>query len=273
MISLTCTCVLGEFGALDACVHWNICAQCLAQPLWDRSLYVVSTSCDALASVEGSRPTVLERDIFLRSYIEKMKADNGGVKVKLILQFPAVIQNLTCQDELAAEVKWLGTSITALVSLLQSGCSISQVSAAYAIGLIGRLMCNPQTWKIQQGVSPRPILQNHIHVCAGGDILVLDRNMQLFDRAWEDVKPDQSLAHASASANSIATRCELVRGFASILRYSSRPTLERGTPHLSSLLCQHWQLLCDAEAPVSVRNELARQASLVTSNGSKVTVD
>jgi hypothetical protein len=264
--------VNASFIALDTGVdasitnNWNTTAQILSRPLWERCLQLVCWA-GWLAPTEQPALKAVHEDTVQPLLSILTKASEPAL-VLMLVQLPILISTLARdKKELSGTTWWNGTA-ECLSSIMTTGGTEAQVSAAYGLGILARIGCNPGAWGIEHGSCPRPTHSKQL--CQGYDSTYPTPSIKRCSVYLEFLKPFWRLA-SRAGTLSVAAQSELLRVFAIIIRRVPASAIQEREGQISHLLELYWSLLLDSQSPRLVRFVLATEAgALFTGGGAKV---
>jgi hypothetical protein len=271
---------------------WCFMRQALTMPLWEKCLHLMCVASDALIDDDDAR----SKDGIVSEVVTIMAMINENhVLLKFLSQIPRLVESLMRSNS-SDSVKWLKKLIKRLLLLLKSenntttssssssetvGSSANsevQVTAAYVLGLLSRLCCNPpNTWTFEapsgcgSPSGPRPIKlvskKNKVVVVGGVDkdegLTVPIERWKYFEDYWGELSTPSTIICDAA-------KCEIVKSFVAVIRHTPSNVLESQAPMLSRLLQLHWHLLFDNKVSPMLRITLAQEASVLVTNGAKV---
>lgn len=248
-------------------------AQDLARPLWDRCLRLTATACDALL---GAPPDSAAR--LHQSFVDILDRAPEPDRLKLLAQLPLFLETLmrarggggdlagggarassggAPAGGLLCDSKWFAAK-------LRQGGPESQACAAYAAGLVAKLVCAPGAWRLCPGLCPRPLL-------------LRPRPALLAPHAADPLPPErwrflEALSKEVASgAVEGGVRAELARGLVGALASAPRAALAARADTLPRAAARIWRFLLDPATP-ALRMALASEAGALTCDGAKVRV-
>jgi len=266
--------------------YWNILAHVLARPLWERCLQLICVAGVALVESKDSAKDEARRAV-IGSFVTLMADATPETSVAIVLQFPVLVQTLLSSSAVystesyaaatrpdASSALWLKPFFTWALPELRNGAITSrQPCIAFAVGLIARLCCIPDFWKLTVGTCPRPVLHQLPELIMSFGGLETGRRLSAgtgeasrwkpFNIFWQQVTP-------SVHATTEATKADLVRALAAVLRHATRQQLEAPAPKLSDAVQIHWSLMLESTTSSFLRATLAHEASVLFTSGSKV---